>query len=182
MTRNSGKTNRTLWMAAAVLPLLASSAFGQFAATGTSTLSVTVAAEAAIQVNTATTTLTNGGSTIFGANYTGTTSLTFKLRSTKTTGTASITVQNTEFAGNGPKIASTELTFTCTAASGTACAGSQNASTSAAVSVVTFAASGTGSHSANAGDAATVAWTITDKPSYETGTFTSTATFTIATT
>ncbi len=180
MTHNGNKTNRTLWMAA-VLPLLASSAFGQ-AATGTSSLSVVVAAEAGIAVNTATTTLSNGGSTIFGANYTGTTSLTFKLRSTKTTGTASITVQNTEFANNGPKIASTELTFTCTAASGTACAGAQNASTSAAVTVVSFTASVAGSHSANAGDAATVAWTIIDKPSYETGTFTSTATFTIATT
>ena len=171
-----------LYLLAAALPLLSGSVFGQFAATGTSTLSVTVAPEAALQVNTATTTLSNGGSTTFVTNFTGSTSLTFKLRSTKTTGTASITVKNTEFAGNGPKVASTELTFTCTAASGTACAGTQNASTSAGVTVVSFAVSASGAHSANAGDAATVAWTVPDKPSYETGTYTSTATFTISAT
>ena len=169
-----------IYLLAAALPLLSGNVFGQFAATGTSTLSVTVAPEAALQVNTATTTLSNGGSTTFATNFTGSTSLTFKLRSSKTTGTASITVKNTEFAGNGPKVASTELTFTCTAASGTACAGAQNASTSAGVTVVSFAASASGAHSGNAGDAATVAWTVPDKPSYETGTYTSTATFTIS--
>ena len=104
------------------------------------------------------------------------------LLSANASGQFATTVQNIEFAGNGPKVASTELTFTCTAASGTACSGTQNASTSAAVSVVSFAASGTGSHSANGGDASTVAWTIADKPSYETGTYTSTATFTISAT
>ena len=174
--------NKTTFALTTAALLLASNAFGQFAATGTSTVSVTVAAAAAIQVNTATTTLSNGGGTTFATNFTGSTSLTFKLRSTKTTGTASITVQNTEFAGNGPKVASTELTFTCTAASGTACSGTQNANTAAAVTVVSFAVSGTGSHSANAGDAATVAWIVADKPSYETGTYTSTATFTISAT
>ena len=59
----------SLFTSAAAL-LLASSAFGQFAATGNSAITLTVAAEAAIQVNTATTTLSNGGGTIFGSDYT----------------------------------------------------------------------------------------------------------------
>lgn len=162
--------------------LVTASAFGQFAATGAGTVSVAVAAEAAIHVATATTTLSNGAGTTFNTNYSGTTTLSFKLRSTKTTGTASITVRNTEFAGNGPRVARAELKFTCTAASGTPCGGTKNARTAAGVAVVSFAASASGAHSANAGDAATVAWQIVDKPRYETGTYTSTATFTISAT
>ena len=152
--------------------LVTASAFGQFAATGAGTVSVAVAAEAAIHVATATTTLSNGAGTTLNTNY-------FKPRSTKATGTASITVRNTEFAGNGHRVARAELKFTCTAASGTPCSGTKNARTAAGVAVVSFAASASGAHSANAGDGATVAWQIVDKPRYETGTYTSTATFTI---
>ena len=103
---------KNIYMSLAALTLVSGSAFAQFAATGTTTVSVAVAAAAAIQVNTATTSLTTG-STTFGTPYTGTTSLTFKIRTTKTTGTGSITVANTAFQANGPTLATT--TFTCTA-------------------------------------------------------------------
>jgi hypothetical protein len=65
------------------------SLFAQFAGTGTTTVSVTVANEAAIRIDTPATSLTNGG-TIFN-NFTGTTNFTYKLRTSKTTGAGTIT-------------------------------------------------------------------------------------------
>src|SRR5580658_3050355 len=110
--------------------LLTSSAQAQFAGTGTTSVTVTVAAEASLQVNTATTSLANVG-TIFNA-YTGTTSLTYKIRTTKTGGSGAITLEvTTDFAPAGgpsvvtPPTAGDALTYTCTvSAPGTACAGS----------------------------------------------------------
>src|SRR3954469_12221170 len=82
--------------------LLASNAFGQFAATGTTNLSVTVASESALQVNTASTLLAESGGLGFTGNYTGTTSLTYKLRTKTTSGTGSITVKiTTDFTPTG---------------------------------------------------------------------------------
>ena len=101
--------------------LLTISAQAQFAGTGTTTVSVTVGAEASLQVNTATTTLTNVG-TIFNA-YTGSTSLTYKMRTTKVGGSGTITLQVTsDFSpANGPSVATPPtagdaLSYTCTAA------------------------------------------------------------------
>jgi hypothetical protein len=158
------------------------SAFGQFAATGTTNLSVTVGAEAAIQVNTATTNLTSAG--LF-ADYTGTTSLTYKIRTTQSGGTGSVVLKiTTDFAAGGPSVAAPAagdaLTYTCTvAAPGTACTGSVTALTSATTSVATFAAD---AHSAKAGNAASVAWDLPDDPVYKTGSYTAVATFTISAT
>ena len=156
-------------------------AFGQFAATGTTTLSVTVAPAAAIQINTATTTLTTSGS-VFGAVYSGTTSFTYKMRTTFASGTGTITLQVTsDFSpANGPSVAGGDpLTYTCTLASGTACTGSVSASTAAATSVGTF---GANAHSIDAGDAGSTAWSLANLPHYRTGTYTATVTFTISAT
>lgn len=162
--------------------IMAISAQAQFAGSGTTTVSVAVAAEAAIQINTATTTLTNVG-TIFN-NYTGTTSFSYKMRTTKVGGSGTITLQVTsDFSpANGPSVATPPtagdaLAYTCTVASGTACAGSINSSTGAATSVATF---GTNAHSAAAGDAGSVAWTLTDDPTYQTGSYSATVTFTVS--
>jgi hypothetical protein len=157
----------------------------QFAATGTTTLSVTVGAEAALQVTTSTTTLAAVG-TIFN-NYTGTTNLTYKIRTTTATGTGAITLKVTaDFAPAGgpsvttPPTAGDLLAYTCTvAAPGTACAGSQTSSTAASTSVSTF---GAGASSANAGNAASTSWTLTNDPVYKTGAYTGTATYTISAT
>ena len=60
----------------------ASSAFGQFSAnTGTTSLNVTVAAEASLQIDTATTSLTSSG-TLF-ADYTGSTNYSYKIRTSQ---------------------------------------------------------------------------------------------------
>ena len=122
-------------MAVVGVTLLAFAAQAQFNTTGTTSVSVTVAAEASLQVNTATTTLANVG-TIFNA-YTGTTNLSYKIRTTKTGGSGTVTLEVTsDFSpANGPSVATPPtagdaLTYTCTvSAPGTGCTGSLTSST-----------------------------------------------------
>ena len=65
-------------LAIVLLVLLGSgSLFAQFGATGTTSVQVTIAPEAAIRIDTATTTLTNAG--IF-SDFTGTTNFTYKIQ------------------------------------------------------------------------------------------------------
>lgn len=154
--------------------------------TGTTTLSVTIGPEAALTVTTGTTSLTTA-STTFGNAFTGTTSLNYFIRTTKTTGAGTITLKiTTDFAGaGGPSVATPPssgdtLGYTCTvSAPGTACTGTQTASTSAATGFGTW---GAGANSAKAGNSASVAWSLTDDPAYATGTYSATATFTISAT
>jgi hypothetical protein len=179
------RTLRRLGIAVTLLAGLgAVSAFGQtFAANGTTTLQVTVAAEASIAITTAgNTALTTSGGLF--APYTGTTNFSYKIRTTQVSGTGSIVLQITsDFNGSGgPKVATPPsagdaLTYTCTVASGTACVGSQTSSTAATSSVATF---GADAHSVKAGDAGSVLWSLTDDPVYKTGSYTATATFTIS--
>ena len=163
-----------------LLPLLAVSCFAQ-----ATTLSVTVATEASMTVTTSTTTFTeSGGVNTFG-NFTATTNFTYRMRTTKVGGTGKITVQITsDFAAGGPSVASPPagdtVTFTCTAATGTACSTS-NASTTTPGNVVTFGADGHSTQGASP-DAGTVTWTIPNDPIYKTGSYTATATFTISST
>jgi hypothetical protein len=143
---------------------------------GDSTLSVTVGPEASISVTDATTTLSKAGTKF--ESFSGTTNLTYKIRTTQTTGTGSITVQVTAFATGGPAVA--DLSYTCIdTASGTPCSSSTGASTSAGTNVVGFAAD---AHSADGGDPASVSWTLVDRTGVKTGAYTSTATFTISAT
>jgi hypothetical protein len=156
-----------------------------YAATGTTTVSVSIAAEAGLVVNTATTTL-GAGASVF-ANFTGSTSLTYKIRTSKSGGSGSITLQVTsDFSpSNGPSVASPPtagdaLSYTCTVSSpGTACSGPITSSTSSSTSVATF---GTDAHSTASGNSATVAWTLTDDPVYKTASYSATVTFTVSAT
>ena len=163
--------------------------FAQFAATGTTTLSVAVAAESAISVTTGTTSLTEAsGAGIFGAPYTGTTNFSYKVRSTKVGGGGSITVKITsDFAAGGPSVATPPtgdaMTYTCTAAaSATACTGSVTASTASATTVATFATDAHSTAGTASSDSGSVVWTLPNDPVYKTGTYTATATFTISAT
>jgi hypothetical protein len=157
-----------------------------FNTTGTTTVSVSVVAEAALSIGTATTTIANTPGT-FSSPYTGTTALTYKIRTTKTGGAGSITLKvTTDFAPAGgpsvgtPPTAGDALTYTCTVSSpGTACSGSQTSSTSAATSVATF---GANASSASAGNSGSVAWSLTNDPLYATGSYNATVTFTISAT
>jgi len=165
--------------------LLAMAGFAH-AQTGTTTLSVTVGPEAALTVTTSSTTLATT-STTFGNPYTGTTNLTYQIRTGKTSGTGTLTLKITaDFGGTGgpsvgtPPTTGDALTYTCTvSAPGTACTGTQTASTGSSTPFGTW---GAAANSTKAGNAASVAWSLTDDPVYAPGTYTATATFTISAT
>lgn len=183
---NQSRSLRRLAAFTLLAGLGAVSAFGQtFAATGTTSVSVTIGAEASISISAGGTPLTSSG--VLFANYTGTTNFTYKVRTGQASGSGSIVLQiTTDFGGTGgPKVASPPtagdtLAYTCSvASSGTGCSSSQTASTTSTTSVATF---GADAHSVKAGDAGSVAWTLTNDPVYKTGSYTATATFTISAT
>jgi hypothetical protein len=159
---------------------------GMVRAQNTTTLSVVVPAEAALTINTGTTNLTTSG-TNFATPFTGTTSFTYEVRTTKSGGAGSITAKVTaDFGGqNGPSVgdppsSGDALTYTCTVSSpASACTGSQTASTTTATSVATF---GANACSTKAGNSGSVSWSLTDDPQYATGTYTATVTFTMSVT
>lgn len=176
----------TLLVLACVLLALAGTAQAQFAATGTTTMSVTVGAEASLRIDTATTTLTTSGA-LFNNDFTGTTSLTYKVRTTKVGGSGNIQLKiTTDFSPAGgpsvttPPTAGDTLAYTCTVSGvGSACSGSQTSSTAAYTSVATF---GTDNKSTKAGDSGSVAWDLSNDPLYSTGSYTGTVTFAISAT
>ena len=157
-----------------------------FAASGTSTLSVTVGPEAAISINTSTSTLATTGN-LLNSDFTGNTSFTYKMRTSKASGTGTIGVQVTSdfLPGSGPSVSSPPsagdtLAYTCSVtAPGTGCSGSQTASTTTVTPVATF---GADAHSAKAGNTGSLSWDLTNDPKYGTGTYTATVTFTISAT
>lgn len=162
------KRNRLLPFAIATLAIVPA-AFGDDC-----TVSVAVGPEATFTAVDATTTMSKGNTT-FGA-FGGTTNFTYKIRTTQSGGTGSITVLVTAFSTGGPAVS--DLAYTCTSpTSGTACASSTAASTTVASSVVAF---GADAHSADAGDSGTAVWTLADRTTIKTGTYTSTATFTVS--
>ena len=160
----------------ACLFCLAPLALGQtVTATGTTSLSATVSAEASLAVGD--TPAFTPGSTSFG-NFTGSTTLTYKIRTTKTGGSGSITALVTGDFGAGPSapsVAGGALKFTCTSDLGTPCSGSPTASTSTATEVVHFDANTHGNDKH-----ATVYWVLLNDPQYETGRYSATVTFTIS--
>ena len=164
-----------------VAALLLTTSFAQAqSATGTTSVQVSVGAEASITVTTGTTTLGTAG-TVFN-NYTGTTNFSYKIRTTKSGGTGSITVQfNQDLTSAPDTIPIANLSYTCTVAGpGTGGSSAQTAvkSPTPGSNVATF---GTDAHSADAGTAGnSVSWTLVNNPSYKTGNYSATATFTIA--
>jgi hypothetical protein len=174
---------RLAMMAILVMAVTPALVQAQFAGTGTTTVSVAIGPEAALQVDTSTTNLTTTG-TVFNP-YTGTTNLTYKIRTTKTGGSGAITAQVTaDFGAGGPSVAAPasgdELTYTCSGgAPATPCSTAQTIKTSTTTPVADF---GANAHSLKAGNAASLAWTLPNDPAYETGTYTATVTFTISAT
>jgi len=172
---------RLATIGAAIYLILALAGIGQ--AQQTTTLSVAVGPEASLTVTTGTTSLATSSGT-FADAFTGSTSLTYLIRTTKTTGSGTITVKiSTDFSPTGgpsvgtPPSTGDALTYTCTVSTpGTPCSGSLTAAATA-TSVGTF---GAGASSAKAGNSASLAWSLTDDPVYATGTYTATATFAIS--
>lgn len=163
--------------ALAMLGLAAAPAMFAATDTATTTLGVTVAAEASITV-TASPTLAKGG-TEFEA-YTGNTTFTYKVRTAQTSGTGSVTAQvTTEFSGTGaPTTADVSYTAATTGV-GTANGSSTTASASAGTNVLSF---GADAHSSDSGDSATISWSLADRPTYKTGTYSTTVTLTMSAT
>jgi hypothetical protein len=160
-------------------------AYGQFSNNGNTTLSVAVAAEAAIRIDTGTSVLATSG-TLFNNDFTGATSFTYKIRTARAGGTGNIQLQVTTDFGptGGPSVGSpvngNSLQYTCTVASpATGCSSAQIASTSTATNVATF---GADAKSAKGGNGGSVSWTLSNDPSYSTGTYTATVQFTISAT
>jgi hypothetical protein len=168
-----------------MIGLGAVSAFGQtFKANGDTSLSVSVAAEASILIDTATTTLQS--TTGLFADYKGTTNFTYKIRTTQSGGAGAVNVKITsDFTGTGvgpsvanPPTAGDALTYSCAVASpATSCTGPVTALTTGTTNVAIF---GADARSAKLGNTGSVDWTLTNDPVYQTGTYTATATFTIS--
>lgn len=152
--------------------------------TGTSNVTVSVAPEASISINTPTSTLSASSSF---ADFTGATAFTYKLRTSASTGSGNIQLEvTTDFSpANGPSVASPltgsdRLSYTCTVASpGTGCSGSQTASTTTQTPVATF---GADAHTAVAGNSGSITWNLTNDPQYKPNTYTAVVTFTISAT
>ena len=179
---------KTLYLAVVALLLTAPIARAQLGTTtGTTTVNVTVGAEAALTVG-ATTNLTATGTNF--SSYTGTTSLTYFIRTTQSGGSGFIKLQvTTDFApAGGPSVATPPTTgdalnYSCTVANpgnngtATACTSPTTSSTTAQTSVATF---GTDNRSLIGGNSASVAWTLTNDPKYKTGAYSAVVTFTIS--
>ena len=170
------KRLNTLAIFVSILALAVPAAFGQtFAGTGTTTLSIAVGPEAAISVTEASTPLSMGAGLF--SDYTGTTNFTYKIRTSKTGGTGSITASVAEFGEGGPSLAAGDLKYTCTvSAPGTGCSSDVTAAT-AGTNVAGF---GANARSAKSGNSGSVSWTLVNDPQYETGTHTSVVTFSIS--
>jgi len=97
------------------------------------------------------------------------------VRTTTSGGSGAITVEVTAFGAGGPVM--TDLTYACTAAVGAACSSGSAVSTTTGTSVITF---GADAHSGDSGSSGTTAWTLVDKPGVKTGSYSSTATYTIS--
>lgn len=173
---------KTLPLLALILLFTASVGHAQ-SATGATSVTVTVGPEAALTVTSPTGLTTSG--TVFN-NYTGTTTVTYFIRTTLSGGTGTISLKVTsDFSpANGPSVASPPtagdaLTYTCGgAAPATPCTGSQTASMSTSTSVATF---GADAHTTTtSGSTATTSWTLTNDPVYKTGSYNATVTFTIS--
>jgi hypothetical protein len=167
--------------------LIAGVAFCQtFATNGTTTLSVNVGAEASIAITTATTPLTGAGAF---ANFTGTTNFNYKVRTLRSGGGGTVTVQITSDFGAGvttpsvehPPDAADTLSCTCTVVSpGTGCTSAQTMVWGSASTIASF---GVNAHSARPYSTGnSVGWTLVNDPIYETGNYSATATFTISAT
>jgi len=181
-------TSALIAITAAFTPLAAEAQLGN--TTGTTTLNVTVGAEAGLTVA-ATPNLTSVGTNF--TSYTGSTALTYFVRTSQATGAGSITAKVTaDFTPAGgpsvatPPTAGDALTYTSSGTipgnNGTGAVmafTNVTASTSAQTNVATF---GADNRSLGTGNSSTVAWTLTNDPKYKTGAYSATVTFTISAT
>ena len=164
------------WLLASLaLALSARASLGQVTQTGTTNVTATVNAEASISVSSPTALVQGGGGFV---SYTGSTTVTFSIRTTKVGGTGSILLLAVEFAPvGGPTVIGGNLTYTCggTPLVGALCSGTQIASTTISTPVV----ASIGANQKANNTTAAVNWTLADSPLYSTGIYSSSVTFTL---
>jgi hypothetical protein len=169
------------WRAAvllAVIPALLSAA----TSTATQTLSAQINAISKLSVP-ASLTVTHAGTTFVA--YTGNLTVSYRARTTASTGSGSLTVKATaDFSPTGgPSIASGQLTYTCSSVTlGSACSGTQTASTTSQTNIVTVGASacagGGGSCSSVNPNTVQTSFALVNNPTIKTGSYSATLTFT----
>jgi hypothetical protein len=154
------------------------------AATGTATQTLSAQINAISKVSVPSIlTVANAGTTFVG--YAGNLSVSYRARTTASTGSGSLTVKaSADFSpAGGPSIASGHLSYTCSSATlGTACSGTQTASTTSQTNVITVGASvctgGGGSCSSVDPNSVQTSFTLTNTPALKTGSYSATLTFT----
>jgi hypothetical protein len=150
--------------------------------TATQTLSANLGPIAKLSVVQPSVSLLNAG-TIF-ANFTGAVTVQYKVRTTPSGSSTMAVKAASDFSpANGPSIANSDLTYTCSGATlGSACSGSQTVLTSATTNVVTVgggACSGSGCAGPNP-NSVSISLTLVDSPAFKTGSYTTSLTFSIS--
>ena len=170
------------WLLLALTSLPAGGGTG----TATETLSATLSPVGALTTP-ATATLSKTTTTFLP--FTATVPVNYQIRTTPTGsgGTITLKVASDFSPSGGPAAASGALTYVCSGANlGTACSGTQTASTTTSTPVLTVPASactgGGGSCSSQSPNSVNLNFTLVDSPVYPTGTYTANVTFTISAT
>jgi hypothetical protein len=152
--------------------------------TATRTLSATVSPVGALNIP-ATATLSKGSNSF--QPFAATVPVNYQVRTTPAGSGGSITLKvASDFSPTGgPAAASGDLTYVCSGANlGTACSGTQTASTATSTPVLTVPASactgGGGSCSSQNPNSMSLTFTLIDSPVYPTGTYSANITFTIS--
>lgn len=167
------------WLTVLIIP--ASGSTG----TGSQTLSATINPVGSIAAP-ASANLTSSATTF--QPFTGSLTVNYWARTTPVGGgTITLNVSSDFTPAGGPSAATGALAYTCTGATlGTACSGSQTASTTFQTPVLTLPASactgGGGACSSQNPNSVNLSFTLTDSPDYGTGTYSAKVTFTISST
>jgi hypothetical protein len=150
--------------------------------TASQTLSANLGAQAKLAVVQASITFIRAGATF--TNYTGAVTVQYRVRTTPS-GSGSLVVKAmSDFSpANGPSIANSDLTYTCSGATvGSACSGTQTVQTASTTNVVTVGGGlCTGSGCAGTDpDSVSISLTLADKPTFKTGTYSTSLLFSIS--
>jgi len=145
-------------------------------------LSVNIGAIAKLSVVQPSVTLLHAGATF--ANFTGAVTVQYKVRTTPSGSSTLLVKAASDFSpANGPSIANSDLTYTCSGATlGTACSGSQTVSTTTQTNVVTVgggACTGSGCTGADP-NSVSISLTLTDSPTFQTGSYSTSLMFSIS--
>jgi hypothetical protein len=150
--------------------------------TGGQTLSANLGANAKLSVVQSSVTLLNSGMT-FG-DFTGAVTILYKVRTTPSGSSTLVVNAASDFSpANGPSIANSDLSYTCSGATlGSACSGSQIVLAPSTTNVVTVGAgacSGSGCAGPNP-SSVSVSLTLANSPTFKTGVYTTSLTFSIS--